>query len=50
LNGTTTVILIDGLQLAEYIHTYGLGMQVEQVIEIKKMDADYWNAMQDISQ
>jgi restriction system protein len=50
LNGTTTVILIDGLQLAEYIYTYGLGMQVEQVIEIKKMDADYWNAMQDISQ
>lgn len=48
LNGTTTVILIDGLQLAEYIYNYGLGMQVEQVIEIKKMDADYWDTMQDI--
>lgn len=49
LNGTTTIILIDGLQLAEYIYTYGLGMQVEQVIEIKKMDADYWDSMQDTS-
>jgi restriction system protein len=36
LNGSTTIVLIDGLKLAEYIYTYSLGMQTEQVIEIKK--------------
>lgn len=46
LNGTTSLVLIDGAQLAEYIYEYSLGMQVEQVIEIKKMDADYWDEMQ----
>lgn len=50
LNGTTALILIDGLQLAEYIYNYGLGMQIEQVIEIKKMDADFWDEMQDKQQ
>lgn len=42
-----TVILIDGLQLAKYIYEYGLGMQVEQTIEIKKMDGDFWDLMND---
>ncbi len=39
LNGATTLVLIDGKQLAEYIYDFGLGMQVEQTIEIKKLDA-----------
>lgn len=47
LNGATTVVLIDGRQLAEYMYNYGLGMQIEQTIEIKKLDADFWDAMQD---
>ncbi len=47
LNGTTNVVLIDGVKLAEYIYTYSLGMQTEQVIEIKKLDADFWDAMQE---
>ena len=47
LYGNTTVVLIDGKSLASYIYDYGLGMQVEQTIEIKKMDSDFWDSMQD---
>lgn len=47
LNGSTTLVLIDGKQLAEYIYDYELGMQVEQTIEIKKLDADFWDSMSD---
>ena len=48
LYGNTTVVLIDGIKLAEYIYNYGLGMQVEQLIEIKKMDNDFWDSMSDV--
>lgn len=47
LHGSTNVVLIDGEKLAEYIYTYSLGMQTEQVVEIKKLDADFWDAMQE---
>jgi restriction system protein len=47
LFGNTTVVLIDGKDLAAYIYDYGLGMQVEQTIEIKKMDSDFWDPMAD---
>jgi restriction system protein len=47
LNGSTTIVLIDGEKLAEYIYDFGLGMQVEQTIEIKKLDADFWDSMKD---
>lgn len=47
LNATTTIVLIDGKKLAEYIYSYGLGMQTEQVIEIKKLDSDFWDSMLD---
>jgi restriction system protein len=47
LHGSTTLILIDGFQLAQYIYDYNLGMQTEQTIEIKKMDSDFWDAMED---
>lgn len=47
LNGSTTLVLIDGKQLAEYIYDFGLGMQVEQTIEIKKLDADFWDSLKD---
>lgn len=47
LNGSTTLVLIDGLELAKYIYDYNLGMQVEQVIEIKKLDSDYWDLLKD---
>jgi len=47
LNGATTLVLIDGKQLAEYIYEYNLGMQIEQTIEIKKLDSDFWDSMID---
>lgn len=47
LNGMTTLVLIDGNQLAEHIYNFGLGMQIEQTIEIKKLDADFWDSMKD---
>ncbi|MFT5667867.1 MAG: restriction system protein [Vicingaceae bacterium] len=45
LNGATTLVLIDGKQFAEYMYEFGLGMQVEQVVEIKKLDADFWDQL-----
>lgn len=47
LHGSTNVVLIDGEELAVYIYNYSLGMQTEQVVEIKKLDADFWDAMQE---
>jgi restriction system protein len=47
LNATTTIVLINGEQLAEYIYDYGLGMQTEKIIEIKKLDSDFWDSMND---
>lgn len=47
LHGSTTLVLIDGQGLAKYIYDYNLGMQTEQTIEIKKMDSDFWDSMQD---
>ena len=47
ISGDTTLVLIDGIQLAKYIYEYGLGMQVEQTIEIKKLDSDFWDSMID---
>lgn len=47
LNGTPTIILINGHQLTEYIYDYGLGLQTEKVFKVMKMDMDYWDAMDD---
>ncbi|MFN3640351.1 MAG: restriction endonuclease [Flavobacterium sp.] len=47
LNSSSTIVLIDGNKLAEYIYDFGLGMQVEQTIEIKKMDSDFWDTLLD---
>ena len=47
LNTSATVVLIDGKQLAEHIYNYGLGMQTEKVIEIKKLDWEFWDSMND---
>lgn len=42
-----TLVLIDGEKLAKYIYEYSLGMQTEQVIELKKLDSDYWDLMEE---
>jgi restriction system protein len=47
LHGSTTLVLIDGDRLAGLIYDYGLGMQVEQTIELKKLDSDFWDSMED---
>jgi restriction system protein len=47
LNGSTNVVLIDGSKLAEFIYEYGLGMQTEQEVIIKRMDSDFWDKMLD---
>jgi restriction system protein len=41
------IVTIDGQQLAEYIYEYGLGVQVEQILTVKKMDWDVWDEMED---
>ncbi len=46
LNGATTLILIDGQQLAAYLYEYGVGLQVEQTIQIKKLDSEFWDSME----
>lgn len=45
LNGSPTIILINGQQLTKYIYDYGLGLQTEKVLKVMKMDMDYWDAM-----
>jgi restriction system protein len=46
LNGATALILIDGRKLAEYAYDYGVGLQVEQTIEIKRLDSEFWDSME----
>lgn len=46
LNGATTIILIDGQQLAAYLYEFGVGLQVEQTIQIKRLDSEFWDSME----
>ncbi|MCK0205685.1 restriction endonuclease [Ornithobacterium rhinotracheale] len=47
LNGSPTVILINGKQLTEYMYEYGLGLQTEKTLKIMKIDSDFWFEMDD---
>ncbi len=47
LNGSPTIILINGHQLTEYIYDFGLGLQTEKVLKVMKLDMDFWDAMDD---
>lgn len=47
LNGTPTIILINGQQLTDYIYDYGVGLQTEKILKVMKMDMDYWDMMDD---
>jgi restriction system protein len=47
LNSSTKIVLINGEKLAQYIYDFNLGMQTEKTIEIKKLDSDFWDSMQD---
>ena len=46
LNGNTTLILIDGKKLAEYLFEYGIGVQIEYTVQIKRLDSDFWDSME----
>lgn len=39
---SSRIILIDGTQLAEYMIDHGVGVSVESIYEIKKMDSDFF--------
>lgn len=47
LGSQAKVVLINGQKLAEYIYDYNVGMQTEKIIEIKKLDGDFWDGMQE---
>lgn len=47
LNGSPTIILMNGHQLTEYIYDFGLGLQTEMTFKVMKMDSDYWDSMED---
>ena len=47
LNGSHSIILINGQQLTEYMYDCGLGLQTEKVLKVMKMDMDYWDSMDD---
>lgn len=49
LNGSTNLVLIDGVQLAKYIYQYNVGMQTSRVVEIKELDSDFWDEMENAS-
>lgn len=38
----TKIVLIDGEQLAQYMIDYSLGVSVQNIYEIKKIDLDYF--------
>lgn len=47
LTSPANLLLMNGQQLAAHIYEFGLGMQTEQVIELKKMDSDFWDELED---
>lgn len=46
LPSNINLVLMDGEQLAKYLYDYGLGVQVEQIIEIKQLDGEFWDEME----
>lgn len=46
LGNATTLILIDGPKLAEYLYEYDVGVQIEHTVHIKKLDSEFWDAME----
>src|SRR5690625_725964 len=46
LSSTINLVLMDGEQLAKHLYDYGLGVQIEQTIEIKQLDGDFWDEME----
>ena len=43
LSGSTSVVLVDGEQLARLMVKYGIGVQVERTYTIKRIDEDFFD-------
>jgi restriction system protein len=39
----TKIVLIDGAKLAQYMIDYNLGVSIQNIYEIKKIDSDYFD-------
>jgi len=39
-----TIILIDGMKLADLMHQYNVGIQIKAVYEVKELDEDFFDA------
>jgi hypothetical protein len=40
-------VLIDGMQLAEYMYQHGLGVEIRDEFAIKDLDESYWDELAD---
>lgn len=40
---TKNIILIDGMQLAQYMIEFNVGVSIESIYEVKRIDTDYFN-------
>lgn len=45
LNAAPKIVLINGEQLAEYIYDYGVGLKVQDSLQIMQLDKGYWDKM-----
>lgn len=45
LNGSTNIVLINGEQLANYIYDFSFGLHTKYTLEIKELDADFWDSI-----
>lgn len=46
LSSNNKIVLINGNKLSEYIYEFNLGMQTEKVIEVKRLDSDFWDNLE----
>ena len=46
-SSAVTIVLIDGMQLAEYMYQYGLGVEIRDEFAIKDLDESYWDELAD---
>jgi len=46
LSSNNKIVLINGNKLSEYIYEFNLGMQPEKIIEVKRLDSDFWDNLE----
>ena len=46
LSSNNKIVLINGNKLSEYIYEFNLGMQTEKLIEVKRLDSDFWDNLE----